>query len=80
MSEQHFTQSKHFPGERPRAQEKQPAHETCEHHLYTNSDADRPREICDRNGEVVLGLCKVCGRAEAELDKPCTHIAALEGR
>lgn len=58
----------------------QPAHVTSEHRLYTTSDADRPREICDRNGEVVLGLCKVCGRAEAELDKPCTHNAAREGR
>lgn len=58
----------------------QPAHVTSEHRLYATSDADRPRDICDRNGEVVLGLCKVCGRAGAELDKPCTHNAARQGR
>ncbi|MEJ0004413.1 MAG: DUF3850 domain-containing protein [Pararobbsia sp.] len=27
--------------------------------------------IRDRNGDVVLGLCKVCGRAESELSEPC---------
>lgn len=59
---------------------KQPAHVTCEHHLYTNSDTDRPSAICDRNGEVVLGLCKVCGRSEVELEKPCAHTAAREVR
>lgn len=46
--------------------------EPCKHVLYKTEDADKPREICDRNGEVVLGQCKVCGKAEAELDGPCT--------
>ena len=45
---------------------------TYEHDLYTDEDADRPEVICDRNGQVVLGLCKKCGRAECELDQPCT--------
>lgn len=43
------------------------------HALYETWDADRPRVICDSNGEVVLALCRNCGRAEAELDDdaPC---------
>jgi hypothetical protein len=45
------------------------------HTLYETSDADRPKEICDRNGEVVLGLCKVCGAAESELDRPCDPLS-----
>lgn len=43
-----------------------------EHDLYETNDPDRPDVICDRNGEVVLGLCKKCGRAEIELAEPCT--------
>lgn len=42
------------------------------HALYTDSDTDRPDVICDSNGQVVLSLCKTCGRAEAELSQPCT--------
>ena len=41
------------------------------HDLYTNADADRPKVICDRNGEVVLCLCKRCGKAERDLAEPC---------
>lgn len=41
------------------------------HHIYTNQDSEVPHMILDRNGEVVLDLCKRCGRAEAELDQPC---------
>lgn len=37
------------------------------HDLYTDADKDRPDVICDRNGQVVLGLCKRCGKGEAEL-------------
>lgn len=37
------------------------------HDLYTDADKDRPDVICDSNGQVVLGLCKRCGKAEAEL-------------
>lgn len=43
-----------------------------EHDLYNNSDKNVPAVICDGNGSVALGLCKNCGRAEAELDEPCT--------
>jgi hypothetical protein len=41
------------------------------HDLYKAGDRDAPDEIKDRNGEVVLGLCKRCGRAEIELSEPC---------
>ncbi|MEN9671044.1 MAG: hypothetical protein RL018_1321, partial [Pseudomonadota bacterium] len=41
------------------------------HDLYTDADKDIPDVICDRNGQVVLGLCKRCGRGEAELETPC---------
>ena len=42
------------------------------HVLYTSDDAEAPEVIKDRNGDIVLCLCKVCGRAEIELDEPCT--------
>jgi hypothetical protein len=43
-----------------------------EHDFYTTADKDRPEVICDRNGEVVLNLCKRCGKGEADLiDEPC---------
>jgi hypothetical protein len=41
------------------------------HDLYTDADKDRPSAICDRNGQVVLGLCKRCGRGEIELETHC---------
>jgi len=37
------------------------------HDLYTDADKDRPEVICDSNGQVVLGLCKKCGKGECEL-------------
>lgn len=42
------------------------------HDLYKTGDPDVPEEIEDRNGEVVLSMCKLCGLAEAELDAPCS--------
>ena len=45
--------------------------EPRKHVLYEDGDPDIPKDILDRNGQVVLGLCKVCGRAECELDEPC---------
>lgn len=51
------------------------------HDCYTDADADRPDSICDRNGAVVLSLCKICNRAEVELTEPCnsapTHTPKL---
>lgn len=42
-----------------------------QHILYETSDKDAPDTIKDRNGEVVLGLCKICGRGEAQLIEAC---------
>lgn len=41
------------------------------HDLYETNDLDAPECIKDRNGEVILGLCKKCGRAEIELEELC---------
>jgi len=43
------------------------------HDLYTDVDENPPKVICDRNGAVVLGLCKRCGKAEIELAGPCVR-------
>lgn len=42
-----------------------------DHDLFKTGDADAPDCIKDRNGEVVLGLCRVCGKGEVELPAPC---------
>lgn len=41
------------------------------HILYKTSDKDAPESIKDVNGEVVLSLCRVCGKGEADLSEPC---------
>lgn len=41
------------------------------HDLYKTGDTDATDAIKDRNGEVTLGLCRRCGKAEAELAGPC---------
>lgn len=41
------------------------------HSLFTKSDPDCPDQVKDRNGDVVLGMCKKCGAAEIELSSPC---------
>jgi hypothetical protein len=41
------------------------------HNLYSDGDQGVPEQIYDSNGSVVLGLCKVCGQAEAELEPYC---------
>lgn len=38
------------------------------HILYTNEDINAPDSIKDQYGDVVLSLCKKCGRGESELD------------
>ena len=51
------------------------AREACATHtLFETEDADAPDAIKDRNGEVVLGLCRVCGRGEVQLLEPCTAL------
>lgn len=42
------------------------------HDLYKTGDKGVPTVICDSNGEVTLGLCKRCGKAEADLAGPCS--------
>ena len=42
---------------------------SSEHDL--RDDVDAPDSARDRNGEVVLGLCRRCGRAEVDLQIPC---------
>lgn len=46
------------------------------HELYKTGDVGAPEQIKDRNGEVVLGLCRRCGRAEIELSEPCAPMIA----
>jgi len=42
------------------------------HTLYLDTDEDKPAGACDRNGSLVLGVCRVCGTYEAGLeDAPC---------
>lgn len=48
------------------------------HDLYVTKDVDAPDVIRDGNGEVVLGLCKRCGRAESELDVHCSTPKGLK--
>ena len=38
------------------------------HNLYKTGDSFIPDKIKDRNGEVVLQMCKICGKAENELN------------
>lgn len=44
------------------------------HILFETKDKLAPKEIKDPNGEVVLSMCQVCGRAENELDTPCYEV------
>jgi len=43
------------------------------HTLWKDGDKNIPKAILDRNGDVVLGLCKVCGKGESELVEPCVE-------
>lgn len=45
------------------------------HTLYETGDPDAPSCIKDQHGDVVLALCKVCGRAEIELNLKCDSAA-----
>lgn len=47
------------------------------HVLYETGDPGAPDVIKDSNGEVVLGLCKVCNKGEVELSEPCTTNSAF---
>ena len=41
------------------------------HVLYTCEDKDAPKNIKDSNGDIALGLCKICRKGEVELEEPC---------
>ena len=41
------------------------------HILYELDDTDAPSCIKDSNGDIVLGLCRVCNAGEIELEEPC---------
>lgn len=41
------------------------------HILYTDKDYDVPDSIKDNNGDIVLHLCRRCGRGESDLYQPC---------
>ena len=41
------------------------------HKLYETGDDGTPASILDRNGEVVLTLCKVCRGAEGAMPTDC---------
>lgn len=49
------------------------------HLLYDGTEDAVPGAICDRNGDVALSMCKICGRAEAELELPCFPSEPLLG-
>ena len=48
-----------------------------DHDLYRTGDADAPDCIKDRNGEVVLGLCRKCNRGEIELVELCEQASRV---
>lgn len=48
-----------------------PADAAKAHVLWQRGDIGLPDVVQDRNGDVTLGLCKVCGRGESELVEPC---------
>ena len=49
------------------------------HQLWEKGDAGLPTVLTDRNGDVVLGMCRVCGQAEAELEDTCPGYKWPEG-
>lgn len=55
----------------------QPPQPTGTHVLYKTGDADAPDAIKDRNGEVVLANCRLCGRGEAQLSEPCDGLSSI---
>lgn len=42
-----------------------------DHNLFKTGDSDAPPYILDRNGEVVLDMCRRCRKGEIELQEPC---------
>lgn len=48
-----------------------PGKNNAAHVLYKDGDDDAPNTIKDSNGDIALGLCRICGAGEIELEKPC---------
>ena len=47
---------------------------SSDHELYKTGDVDAPHQIKNHNNEVVLRLCRKCGRAESRLEThPCNN-------
>lgn len=44
------------------------------HVFWKKGDTGLPDCLTDRNGDIVLGMCKVCGQAEADLADSCPII------
>lgn len=53
-----------------------PFRPVARHDLYKTGDRDAPESVKDGNGEVVLGLCRRCGKGEAELSGPCSWVTS----
>lgn len=51
------------------------------HTLFQDGDVNIPKVIQDQNGQVALGMCKLCGAAESDLIqyKSCEEYMAPEG-
>lgn len=47
------------------------------HELYQDGDSDVPSQLKDRNGDVVLAMCRLCGKAEIELEEPCPEVRGV---
>jgi len=43
------------------------------HDLWKDGDVGIPACVLDRNGQVVLGLCKICGQGEYDLAGDCIN-------
>lgn len=48
------------------------------HVLYENCDDDAPSSIKDGNGDIVLGLCRICGAGEIELEQQCPPLSMMK--
>lgn len=48
--------------------------EDMKHDYYDTGDPDAPDAVKDRNGEVVLLLCRKCNKGEAELGLYCEGV------
>lgn len=42
-----------------------------DHTLWERGDPGLPAGLADRNGDVVLAMCRICGQVEADLEDSC---------